>query len=48
MYAVFEVNFLRIMDISRVMLALPVTINNMNINDNLIARSGTLLSSVIE
>lgn len=48
MYAVFEVNYLQIMDISRVMLALPVSIDNMNINDNLIARSGTLLSSLIE
>lgn len=38
----FEMNCLSVLDISRVMLALPVNINNMNINYDLIARSGTL------
>lgn len=44
----FEMNCLSVMDISRVMLALLVSVNNMNINNDLIARSETLLSSVIK
>lgn len=44
----FEMNCLSVIDISRVMLALLVSINIMNINNDLIARPGILLSSVIK